>query len=76
MNKNELRKISAQFRRISAQFLSMESEEEFNYLIDLMDFIDNNPVLIDYVTKCKTQVFPKSVNFYESFRNLIPETGS
>ena len=78
MNKNELRKISAQFRRISAQFLSMESEEEFNYLIDLMDFIDNNPVLIDYVTKCKTQVFDieKAISDKGNWRPLVLPAGT
>jgi len=78
MNKNELRKISAQFRRIAAQFLSMESEEEFNYLLDFMDFIDNNTVLFDYITKCKNQDFDidKAINEKGNWRPLVLPAGT
>lgn len=57
MNKNQLRKTSAQFRRISGQFLSMESEEEFNYLLSLLEFIDNDVILSEYINKCSTTKF-------------------
>ncbi|MFC0525763.1 toll/interleukin-1 receptor domain-containing protein [Pontibacillus salicampi] len=57
MNRKELRKISSQFRRISGQILSMESSEEFNFLVDVVNFIDDNPILIDYVNKCKIEVY-------------------
>jgi hypothetical protein len=78
MNKNELRKTSSQFRRISSQFLSMESDEEFSYLLDLIDFIDNNAVLIDYVKKCKVQDYDidKAISEKSTWRPLVLPAGT
>ncbi|MBT2700439.1 toll/interleukin-1 receptor domain-containing protein [Bacillus sp. ISL-40] len=78
MNRNELRKISSQFRRISAQFLSMESDDEFNFLIDLINFIDENSVLTDYVNRCKDVVYDieKSLSEKSNWRPLVLPAGT
>ncbi|WP_181593104.1 toll/interleukin-1 receptor domain-containing protein [Paenibacillus sp. YN15] len=77
MNKKIIRKTSSQFRRISAQFLSMESEEEFNFLEDLLNFIDGDVILSDYIKKCSINQYDIAATISEkpTWRPLVLPSG-
>ncbi len=52
MNKNELKKISIQFRMLASQMLKIDNDSELGYINTFVDFIDSTPIITKYISNC------------------------
>lgn len=52
MTKKELRKISLQYRTLSAQMLKIDSQEEINCVKIFLDYITNTSFIMKYISEC------------------------
>lgn len=57
MNKKELLKISVKFRNYASQMLKIEEDSEINRISTFLNFIEETPVLDEYVKKCHRKYY-------------------